>query len=476
MESSNTIMNIPEKCNKLLSIVIKPEFINEEQRRKTYILNIILVSLIVLLLTANVILIGKELLRAENTSAEYAMSVISSLLILLFLIGLLKLSIMGKERLSALILILSLFILNTKMALQWGIELPSAIILYVILIIISSILIRSKFAFTVAAIVSLAISAMNYLQIRSITSPDLGWKTENWDTANIITLSIILFIVATVSWLSNREMEKSVTRANQSEKLLQIHNDLLDIQVLNKTKELKASQAKELSRINQLAEFGKLSAYLFHELANPLTSINLNMSELEKLCNSNPAWKKFSNNVNRTTSAAKQMGRYLNSVRKQIAQEEQITNFSINKEIDEVIDILNIKAKKKSIQIITHKPNDISLINNQIKVHQLIGNLVSNSIDSFENYNQTTNKKIVIKLIRKRNKAVLKITDNGCGMSKEKKANIFKDFYSTKKAVDGSGLGLSIVKNVVKNDLKGTMRVISSPKKGSTFTINFPIK
>jgi PAS domain S-box-containing protein len=68
----------------------------------------------------------------------------------------------------------------------------------------------------------------------------------------------------------------------------------------------------------------------------------------------------------------------------------------------------------------------------------------------------------------------IKITDNGIGMSKEVKEQVFIPFFSTKDQGKGTGLGLSVVYGVIKSH-DGTITYISEPNKGTSFTLIFPL-
>ena len=66
----------------------------------------------------------------------------------------------------------------------------------------------------------------------------------------------------------------------------------------------------------------------------------------------------------------------------------------------------------------------------------------------------------------------IKVSDTGVGMDKATKAKIFDPFFSTKSRETGTGLGLSMVRGIIKNH-NGFIVVYSKPGKGSVFNISY---
>ena len=80
--------------------------------------------------------------------------------------------------------------------------------------------------------------------------------------------------------------------------------------------------------------------------------------------------------------------------------------------------------------------------------------------------------KISIKILWEFDKCIIKISDNGCGMSEETRARIFEPYFTTK--ASGTGLGMTMVYKVVK-EFSGDIHVTSEQDEGTTFVIELPI-
>ena len=86
--------------------------------------------------------------------------------------------------------------------------------------------------------------------------------------------------------------------------------------------------------------------------------------------------------------------------------------------------------------------------------------------------------KLTVDLYRIEDDAVVEFTDTGVGIPEDALIHIFERFYRVDKARSrksgGSGLGLSIVRNLVERN-RGEIHVESSVGKGTIFTLRFPV-
>jgi two-component system phosphate regulon sensor histidine kinase PhoR len=128
-----------------------------------------------------------------------------------------------------------------------------------------------------------------------------------------------------------------------------------------------------------------------------------------------------------------------------------ITKFNIIEVIQNVFDLLEMRASKKHITLTfdTKYAKPIWIIGDQEKVQQVVTNLVVNSI-KYGKEGGTTEVSIE-DLVN--NKVIIRVTDNGEGIEKQHIPRLFERFYRVDKSgarsEGGSGLGLAIVKHII---------------------------
>ncbi|MFT4924653.1 MAG: signal transduction histidine kinase/ligand-binding sensor domain-containing protein [Phenylobacterium sp.] len=111
------------------------------------------------------------------------------------------------------------------------------------------------------------------------------------------------------------------------------------------------------------------------------------------------------------------------------------------------------------------------------QLNQVFMNLIINACDAIESNQQqqgsSAQGRIVIGCHQQGEAIVIVVRDNGCGMSKESKNNLFEPFYTTKDVGKGTGLGLSISFGIVQKH-GGELTVESEPGQGATFRLVLP--
>jgi signal transduction histidine kinase len=145
--------------------------------------------------------------------------------------------------------------------------------------------------------------------------------------------------------------------------------------------------------------------------------------------------------------------------------------------ISNALTLLSRQYHKKGIQIDLNLKKNLGLVKgNPYKFEQVVINLLTNAKDAILEKQEKTgefSKKIHIETYDENNSIILKVIDNGIGLEKKEKINVFKPFYTTKKLGSGTGLGLSIVYGIIK-EMKGIITFDSEIQKGTEIEVRIP--
>lgn len=242
--------------------------------------------------------------------------------------------------------------------------------------------------------------------------------------------------------------------------------------------QLKARLQLELERANRLNELDHFKSRFYtnitHEFRTPLTVIK-GMA------------KQISRPEKAKTLILRNTERLLNMVNQLLDLSKLETNtLSINMVQADIIPYLQYLTESchsltvnKKLNLAFFSPLDSQMMDfDEQKIQQILLNLVSNAIKFTQDYGSV---KVVASKLIKRNTPFLKIevTDTGVGIPPEKLAYIFDRFYqvndSSTRPSEGSGIGLSLVKELVQL-LEGQIEVESEINKGSCFKILLPIR
>lgn len=103
------------------------------------------------------------------------------------------------------------------------------------------------------------------------------------------------------------------------------------------------------------------------------------------------------------------------------------------------------------------------------QINQVLLNLITNAGQAMGDGG-----KLTLASRRAGDQVEIEVTDTGSGIPDDVLPKIFDPFFTTKPVGEGTGLGLSIVHKIIQSH-GGSIKVRTAPKKGSTFTISFPV-
>ncbi len=237
----------------------------------------------------------------------------------------------------------------------------------------------------------------------------------------------------------------------------------------------KEEQQNELFLNYKLASIGELASSIAHEINNPLSILSAS-NEIQQRAISQ----------HKPLTQEKQM-RFLQSQEKAITRMSEIisglrgftrTNqeerevFDANALVVDTLNFISTLLMKESIQIENNAcAEKLPIWGNTGHFQQILINLITNAKDAIA---QQPDRIIKISTIKQNSKVIVKIEDNGPGLTPEIKDKIFENFFSTKKRGKGTGLGMGIVKKLCQR-LDGEVFAGNSEETGGAqFIISLP--
>jgi len=148
---------------------------------------------------------------------------------------------------------------------------------------------------------------------------------------------------------------------------------------------------------------------------------------------------------------------------------ETASTVNINTSIKNAIKMIGRLGKFEGIEVIENYGELPEINASGSEIQQVFVNLITNAIDSMRDGG-----KLSITTRATEDFVEAKVQDSGSGIPEHLRAHIFEPFFTTKQVGEGTGLGLYICYRIV-NKYKGTIDFESSPGKGTTFIVRFPI-
>lgn len=231
----------------------------------------------------------------------------------------------------------------------------------------------------------------------------------------------------------------------------------------------------ELIRSEKLNSMGKLSAGVAHEIRNPLNAMKGAITYLKKHEGDNPIISEYSQLILEEVNHLSQFVSEFLHYSKLSAPKPILTN--VNDLIENTLFFYSEEFHQKGTKVFKRLQYDLPQIRIDTKqIEQVLVNIIINAIDALP-----LNGSIEVKSyfqeqtvqFSSQSSIIIKLGDNGSGISDEYLKNIFDPFFSTKE--DGTGLGLPISLNIIESH-GGTMKISSQVNVGTEVVIILPVE
>lgn len=250
---------------------------------------------------------------------------------------------------------------------------------------------------------------------------------------------------------------------------------------------------KHLRQTQKIESLGQLAAGVAHEFNNLLTPMLLRLEMLRGDRAGDADLLAALRGIEDVIDQAAQLNQRILAVGRRSAEKREF--LALNPVVDDTLGLLRPTLDRRIVLDVRLAPGMGPLLLDRAQVSQIVVNLTLNARDAvLANYRADTPADWVPRIVlstepieasapaalgsneptTRRWYQRLSVADNGTGMTDDVRLHVFEPFYTTKEPGQGTGLGLAVVWNIVKN-LDGWIEIETAPGRGATFHVYLPV-
>jgi PAS domain S-box-containing protein len=272
---------------------------------------------------------------------------------------------------------------------------------------------------------------------------------------------------------------------------------ITDITQLKKAAIAASLRDRQLKQADKMASLGILVSGIAHEINNPNNFIMLNAQFFSKVWKdvvpildeyytyngdfmiAGMSYVNFKDKIGQSLEGILKGSERIQNITKNLTEYARADSgkldelIDINKAVETAILITNNLIKKSTDNFkVEYGKNLPQIRGNLQQLEQVVINLITNSCQSLKN--KSSEIKVSTYFNSERNKVRIKVEDQGIGISKNNLKHIIDPFFTTKRNLGGTGLGLSVSYNIIKSH-GGTLILKSEPNVGTMARVSFPV-
>ncbi|WP_437671124.1 chemotaxis protein CheB [Sorangium sp. So ce131] len=249
---------------------------------------------------------------------------------------------------------------------------------------------------------------------------------------------------------------------------------LFDVTERVRTQRIILSQQEELSRFSKLASLGEVAAGISHEINTPLNVITTKTDLLKRLAEREQLGK------DRCVRIAAEIDGMVETITNVISglrsitrmESEQVSPHNVSELIREAVRVSGFRLQQAGVQLTFDLPREELVIDCfPVQIVQIFINLINNAVDAVSSLRERW---IRIEARSSDGKVVVRVIDSGKGIDPSLAERIMTPFFTTKKEEHGTGLGLSLSRNIAQHH-KGDLR-LAVEHKNTCFELELPRK
>jgi two-component system, NarL family, sensor histidine kinase EvgS len=242
-------------------------------------------------------------------------------------------------------------------------------------------------------------------------------------------------------------------------------------------KEIEKNKEKTAQLIQQsrFAQMGEMISMIAHQWRQPLTAITATTNNLllKNILNKEVPKEILEEELNLITEYTQHLSFTIDDFRNFFKSDNEKVDSKIEDIIEKAINIIKTSFEAKDINLITNYKFNENISMYTTEIQQVILILLKNAEDALVE-NEIKNKTIEIITYKENDFAIIEIQDNAGGIASDIIYKIFDPYFSTKKAKEGTGIGLYMSKMIIKDHCKGEITA-SNNQDGAIFKIKLPL-
>ncbi|KQV60515.1 hypothetical protein ASC95_03430 [Pelomonas sp. Root1217] len=290
-------------------------------------------------------------------------------------------------------------------------------------------------------------------------------------------------LLLTLAYLQLRRRRARERLAAQGE--LRAAYDSLETRIAERTRELQA-RVDELHRTEQtlratqddlvqagkLAVLGQMAASITHEINQPLAALRA-LNDNARVFLERGMQADAETNLQSIDSLTQRIAAIVGQLKGFARRDElRVQPVVVAEAFQAAVALVSAEARRQRVRLdCLPVPEGLAVLGQQVRIEQVLVNLLRNGIDASAEKGGGT---VTLQAEVDASQALLRVSDDGPGLSDDVQARLFEPFFTTKRRGDGLGLGLSISASIA-NALGGSLQGGNRPEGGAQFILRLPI-
>jgi C4-dicarboxylate-specific signal transduction histidine kinase len=248
-------------------------------------------------------------------------------------------------------------------------------------------------------------------------------------------------------------------------------------------------QQQMLFVIEKMASLGRLTAGIAHEMNTPLAAVRSALSTMNALILEYQSAigdadvtaedhieiaQEMKQTISLAAKAAERASGFVRGIKSQTRDlvPKEYVHFNAVPVIRDALLLLSHNLREKKCEAVFEPSlGVVEMYGSPLRLAQVVTNLVNNAVDASIPKNGSP---ITLQMTEHPHEVVLQVSDLGCGIAPEALPKIYDPMFTTKPFGQSTGLGLTIVHDIMTGEFRGSIEVSTQEGEGTAFTLHFP--